>query len=38
MQRLATLIPGPQLHLIRFHTGLAPNAKLRAVGAVRVSA
>ena len=30
MQRLAALVPRPRLHLIRFHGGLAPNAKLRA--------
>ncbi len=30
MQRLAALVPGPRLHLIRFHGVLAPNAKLRA--------
>jgi hypothetical protein len=29
MQRLAALVPRPQLHLIRFHGVLAPNAKLR---------
>jgi len=29
MQRLAALMPRPQLHLIRFHGVLAPNAKLR---------
>ncbi|MCA1852129.1 MAG: transposase [Beggiatoa sp.] len=29
MQRLAALIPRPQLHLIRFHGVLAPNARLR---------
>lgn len=29
MQRLAALVPGPRLHLIRFHGVLAPNAKLR---------
>jgi hypothetical protein len=32
MQRLAALVPRPQLHLIRFHGVLAPNAKLRARG------
>jgi Putative transposase len=31
MQRLATLVPRPRLHLIRFHGVLAPNAKLRPV-------
>ena len=31
MQRLAALILRPQLHLIRFHGLLAPNAKLRAL-------
>ena len=30
MQRLAALVPGPRLHLIRFHGVLAPNAKLRS--------
>lgn len=30
MQRLATLVPGSRLNLIRFHGVLAPNAKLRA--------
>jgi hypothetical protein len=30
MQRLAALVPRPQLHLIRSHGVLAPNAKLRA--------
>jgi len=30
MQRLAALVLPPPLHLIRFHGGLAPNAKLRA--------
>jgi len=30
MQRLATLVPRPRLHLIRFHGVLAPHAKLRA--------
>ena len=30
MQRLAALVPGPRLHLIRYHGVLAPNAKLRA--------
>jgi hypothetical protein len=29
MQRLATLVPRPRLHLIRFHGVLALNAKLR---------
>jgi len=29
MQRPAALVPGPRLHLIRFHGVLAPNAKLR---------
>ena len=29
MQRLAALVPRPRLHLIRFHSVLAPNAKLR---------
>ena len=28
MQRLATLVPRPRLHLIRFHGVLAPNARL----------
>ena len=31
MQRLAALVPRPRLHLIRFHGGLALNAKLRAM-------
>ena len=31
MQRLAALVPRPRLHLIRFHSVLAPNAKLRRV-------
>ena len=31
MQRLATLVPRPRSHLIRFHGGLAPKAKLRPV-------
>jgi hypothetical protein len=31
MQRLVALIPRPRLHLIRFQTALAPNAKLRAL-------
>jgi len=30
MQRLAGLVPRPRLHLIRFHSVLAPNARLRA--------
>lgn len=30
MQRLAALVPRPRLHLIRFHSVLAPNAKLRS--------
>ena len=30
MQRLAGLAPRPRLHLIRFHSVLAPNARLRA--------
>lgn len=30
MQRLATLVPRPRLHLIRYYGVLAPNAKLRA--------
>jgi len=30
LQLLAALVPRPQLHLIRFHGGLAPHAKLRA--------
>ena len=30
MQRLATLVPRPRLHLIRSHGVLAANAKLRA--------
>lgn len=30
MQRLAALVPRPRLYLIRFHSVLAPNAKLRA--------
>ena len=30
MQRLATLVPRPRLHRIRFHWVLAPNSKLRA--------
>jgi hypothetical protein len=29
MQRLAAPVPRPRLHLIRFHSVLAPNAKLR---------
>jgi hypothetical protein len=29
LQRLAALVPGPRLHLIRFHGVLSPNAKLR---------
>jgi hypothetical protein len=29
MQRLATLTHRPRLHLLRFHGGLAPNARLR---------
>ena len=29
MQRLAALVPRPRLHLIRFHSVLTPNAKLR---------
>ena len=32
MQRLAALVPGPRLHLIRFYGVLAPNAKMRALG------
>ena len=28
MEHLAALVPRPRLHLIRFHGGLAPNAKL----------
>jgi hypothetical protein len=31
MQRLAALVPRPWLPLIRFHSVLAPNAKLRAL-------
>ena len=31
MQRLAALVQGPRLHLIRFHGVLAHNAKLRAL-------
>ena len=31
MQRLAALVPRPELNLIRFHGVLAPNAKLRSV-------
>lgn len=31
MQRLASLVPRPRLHLIRFHGVLAPNAKPRAM-------
>ncbi len=31
MQRLAALVPQPRLHLIRYHSVLAPNAKLRAM-------
>jgi hypothetical protein len=31
MQRPATLVPRPRLHLFRFHGVLAPNAKLRAL-------
>jgi hypothetical protein len=30
MERLASLVPRPRLHLIRFHGVLAPNAKLRS--------
>ena len=30
MERLATLVPRPRLHLIRFHGVLPPNAKLRS--------
>ena len=30
LQRLASLVPRPRLHLIRFHGVLAPHAKLRA--------
>ena len=30
-QRLAALVPRPQLQLSRFHGVLAPNAKLRAM-------
>ena len=30
MQRLAALVPRPRLHLIRFHSVLAPDAKLRS--------
>ena len=30
MQRLASLVPRPRLHLTRFHGGLAPNVGLRA--------
>ena len=30
-QRLAALLPRPRLHLIRFHSVLASNAKLRAL-------
>ena len=30
MERLAALVPRPRLHLIRFHSVLAPNAKLRS--------
>src|SRR5262249_31338994 len=30
MESLAALVPGPRLHLIRFHGVLAPNAKLRS--------
>jgi hypothetical protein len=29
MQRTPALVPGPRLHLIRFHGVRAPNAKLR---------
>jgi Putative transposase len=29
MQRLATFVPRPRLHLIRFHGVLAPHAKQR---------
>jgi hypothetical protein len=29
MERLATLVPRPRLHLIRSHGVLAPNAKWR---------
>jgi len=29
LRRLATLIPPPRSHLVRFHGALAPNAKLR---------
>ncbi|MFN7711525.1 MAG: transposase [Curvibacter sp.] len=31
MQRLAALLPPPQLQLIRLHGVLVPNAKLRAM-------
>lgn len=30
VQRLAALVPRPRLHLIRFHSVLAPKTKLRA--------
>jgi len=36
MERLATLVPRPRLHLIRLHGILAPNAKLRALVVPRV--
>jgi hypothetical protein len=31
LERLAALVPRPRLHLIRFHGGLALNAKLRGL-------
>lgn len=30
MRRLAALVPRPRLHLIRFHCGLTPHARLRS--------
>ena len=35
MQRLAALVPRPRLPLIRFHSVLAPNAKLRSASVPR---
>ena len=37
LQRLAALVPRPQLHLIRFHGVLAPNAALRSQIVPRVA-
>jgi hypothetical protein len=36
MQRLAALVPGPRLQLIRSHGVLAPNAKLRPLAVPQV--